>query len=130
MTNSTWWLTAINNFSLRESKAIFWLPWAAGMYMVHIHTFMQNSCAYKIKYIKLNKTKSCLISRLTSKFYKLLPSVWNRRESQERQGSSNISLCLYFPDSLTVYYLFMFHTFFCFIFNENDNFIRTRKNYF
>lgn len=129
MINSTWWPKTTSNFNSRELKTLFWLPQSPGMYMVRIHICRQNTCTNKIKYINLSKIKSYLVLSITSKFCQLLPSVRNRGRKAGR-GSFKISLHLYFPESLAVHYFFMFHTFFCLIFNENGNFIRTRKNYF
>lgn len=109
-----------------QFKTMFWLPQSPGMHIVHIHICRHNTCTNKIKYINLSKIKSYLVLYTTSKFCQLLPSVWNR--DREAGGVSfNISLYLYFPESLAVHDFFMFYTFFCLIFNENDNFIRTRK---
>lgn len=112
-----------------QFKTMFWLPQSTGMHMVHTHICRHNTCTNKIKYIYLSKIKSYLVLYITSKFCQLFPSVWNR-DREAGGGSFNISLYLYFSESLAVHDFFMFHTFFCLIFNENGNFIRTRKNYF
>lgn len=37
------------SISSGESDAIFWLPWAPGTHMVHVHTRRQSTHTYKIK---------------------------------------------------------------------------------
>ena len=41
-----WWLLTVYNFSFRRSNALFWLPPATDVYVVHIRTYMQVKCAH------------------------------------------------------------------------------------